>query len=180
MGDKAAVFIDNGYFSKVLKRDFNEPRVDYRKFSDAICAGCERFRTYVYDCGPYQSQVPTDEERRRKSEADKFFSAIDRLPRFEIRLGRLRKTNSVPAFEQKGVDVLMSVDLVKLASAGKIEKALLVTGDSDFVPAVRAAKDSGVIVEIYYSRNQHLSEELYLICDDRFVIDKDLINRCMA
>jgi uncharacterized LabA/DUF88 family protein len=147
-------------------------------FSHHLCTGCERFRTYVYDCPPYQSPNPTDAEKKRKSDADRFFTALDRLPRFEIRFGRLRKTNSQPPYEQKGVDVLLSVDLVKLSSSNKIDKAILVSGDSDFVPAVRAAKDAGVIVELYYSPAQNLSNELFQICDDRFPITRDLIDKC--
>jgi uncharacterized LabA/DUF88 family protein len=111
-------------------------------------------------------------------DSDRFFTALDRLPRFEIRFGRLRKTNSNPPFEQKGVDVLLSVDLVRLSSSNKIDKAILVSGDSDFVPAVRVAKDEGVIVELFYSKGQNLSRELYQICDDRFDITKDMIDKC--
>jgi len=153
--------------------------LDYGAFSQLLCGSCERFRTYVYDCAPYQGPAPTDSEKKRKSDSDRFFNALDRLPRFEIRLGRLRKTNSQPPFEQKGVDVLLSVDLVRLSSSNKIDKAILVSGDSDFVPAVRAAKDAGVIVELYYSPTQNLSSELFQICDDRFPIIRDLIDKCV-
>jgi hypothetical protein len=45
VSDKTAVFIDNGYLAKVLKYDFNEPKLDCRAFSDLLCGGCERFRT---------------------------------------------------------------------------------------------------------------------------------------
>lgn len=176
--DKVAVFIDNGYLAKVLKLDFGQPRLNYAAFSDMLCGNSERFRTYVYDCPPYQSPDPTDSEKKRKSDSDRFFNALDRLPRFEIRLGKLRRTNSFPSFEQKGVDVLLSVDLVRLSSSNRIDKAILVTGDSDFVPAVRAAKDEGVIVQLHYSIGQNISNELYQICDDRFVITKDIIDKC--
>ncbi len=91
----------------------------------------------------------------------------------------MRKTNSNPPFEQKGVDVLLSVDLVKLSSSNKIDKAVLVSGDSDFVPAVRASKDAGVIVELFYSKGQNISNELHQICDDRFVITQDMIDKCI-
>lgn len=178
MADKTAVFIDNGYLSKVLKYDFGMPKLDYLAFSNLLCDNCERFRTYVYDCPPYQSPSPTDSERKRKSDADRFFAALDRLPRFEVRFGRLRKTNSQPPFEQKGVDVLLSVDLVRLSSSSKIDKAILVSGDSDFVPAVRVAKDEGVIVELFYSTGQNISDELFKICDDRSAITKDMIDKC--
>ncbi|MDH7508615.1 MAG: NYN domain-containing protein [Methanomassiliicoccales archaeon] len=143
-----AVFIDNGYFSKVLKQDFGQPRIDYERFSDILCGDDDRFRTYVYDCPPYQSSIPTDEERQRKSQADKFFHSLQQLSRFVVRLGKLRKIDGRGGFEQKGVDVLLSIDLVSLSSTRIFTKAILVTGDSDFVPAICMARETGVLVEL--------------------------------
>ncbi|MFP4171264.1 MAG: NYN domain-containing protein [Methanomassiliicoccales archaeon] len=176
--DKAAVFIDNGYFSKVLKQDFDQARISYETFSDIICRGCSRFRTYVYDCPPYQSSSPTEEERERKSRADRFYHTLESLPRFMVRLGRLRKVGR--GFEQKGVDVLLSVDLVKLSSTRQINRAILVTGDSDFVPAIDAAKETGVLVEVCYSPNHHVSRHLLQSCDDRFHITNDMIEKSLT
>jgi uncharacterized LabA/DUF88 family protein len=147
--------------------------------SEELCRGCERFRTYFYDCPPYQSPSPTEDERRRKSGADKFYYNLRNHKRFEVRLGRLQKTGyDPPMFTQKGVDVLLSVDLVRLAWSGKINKAVLVTGDSDFVPAVRDVKDAGIIVELWFSRCMHMSDELFQVCDDRFPLSRDLIDKC--
>lgn len=60
--DKSGVFIDNGYFSKVLKSDFGELRIDFLKLSEKLCEGTERLRTYFYWCMPYQGSPPTQEE----------------------------------------------------------------------------------------------------------------------
>ena len=174
--DRSAVFIDNGYFAKVLKNEFDQAKLDFLKFSEALCRGSERFRTYFYYCMPHQSQYPTEEESARTSSANKFYSSLKKHPRFEVRLGRLsRISSSPPIFEQKGVDVLMSVDLVRLSWSQTIDRAILVTGDSDFVPAVQAAKDAGIIVELVYSARQHVSEELFHACDERYQITKALI-----
>ena len=87
--EKVAVFIDGGYFSKVLKNVFKEARVDYLKFSDNVSHGFERFRTYYYDCMPFQSSPPTDRERADFSNKDKFIYSIRKLPRFDVKLGSL-------------------------------------------------------------------------------------------
>ena len=111
--NRAAIFIDNGYFSKVLKNIFNKPEIDYKVFSDLICTGCERLRTYVYDCMPYQSKNPTDEERERYSKMDSFVSSLKKLPRFEFRQGSLQKiwVDNKYVFKQKMIDTLLSIDL---------------------------------------------------------------------
>ena len=82
----AAVFIDGGYFAALLRDYFNEVRVDFLRLSDMLCSGFERFRTYYYDCMPYQSNPPTDEERKRYADKIRFIEYLKKLPRFEVRL----------------------------------------------------------------------------------------------
>ena len=184
--DKAAVFIDGGYLAKVLK-DFGEPKIDFLRMSDFFCekAGAERFRTYYYFCMPYQSPQPTQEERERYMRADKFINYLKKLPRFEVRLGKLgRRTyrcsncgSSSIEYEQKRADNLLTVDLVGLSWRGVIQKAILLTGDSDFVPAVQEAKRADVLVTIWYARTRNctIHDELYAECDERFELDKETI-----
>lgn len=177
--DRAAIFIDAGYFSKLL-RDNNRPKIDYQKLSDMLCerVKAERFRTYYYDCMPYQSNPPTSEERERYSSMDRFIHHLKRLDRFEIRLGRLQFIDG--GFKQKGVDVLLSIDVTKLSWRGTIQKAILITGDSDFVPAVKEAKEAGVIVSGCYgqTKSTFIHDELYNLCDDRICLDKKFLDTC--
>ncbi len=77
---------------------------------------------------------------------------------------------------QKRVDILFAVDLVRLSWGRQIGKAILVTGDSDFVPAVLAAKDVGVLVQLYHSPNS-VHDELLSAVDESFMITADLIER---
>ena len=181
MMGRAAVFIDGGYFSKVLQIAFNQPALDYESFSNAICEGCERLRTYYYDCMPYQSNPPTEEEKRRYAQKDKFIYNLKRLKRFEVRLGKLIYIPSANDFVQKRVDVLFSADLVRMSSTRQIAKAVLVTGDSDFVPAIQASKDAGALTVIYYSTvpGVRALDELLYTCDERREITQDLINSCL-
>ena len=179
---RGAVFIDGGYFQKVLQYVFNSPRVDFEVFSDKICGDCERLRTYYYYCMPYQSDPPTEIERERYAKADKFIFSLGRLNRFEVRLGKLIYIPSSQEYTQKRVDVLLSVDLVRMSWDHQIEKAVLVTGDSDFVPAIQAAKDAGVLTVLYYSRaHPQVSalDELLYACDERIEITQRLINSCI-
>lgn len=179
MTGRTAVFIDNGYFSKILKMEYSSPRINYVAFSEILCDGNERFRTYVYDSPPYQSTYPTEGERDRASKADSFFAGLRKQPRCEVRLGKLLRVGNPPKFTQKGVDVLLSIDLVKLSSKGTIENAVIITGDSDFVPAIKEAKACGVLVTLVHSSYQHVSNELYEICDDRVVINQDMIDKAL-
>lgn len=169
---KVAVFIDGGYFKAILKSNFKEPDIDFVKLSEKVVKPDSRFRTYYYYCMPYQSNPPTTDERRRYADTLRFINALKYLPRFEVRLGRLRKgfdRDGNTVFEQKGVDVLLSVDLVKLAATNQIDRAVIISGDSDFVPAIKAAKESTNITLYYCKGTAHY--ELLQVCDDRIEMD---------
>jgi uncharacterized LabA/DUF88 family protein len=170
MSERAAVFIDGGYFDKVLS-SLGRVRPDYLRFSDKVCCGAERFRTYYYHCMPHQSNPPTEEERNRYAAMDHFVHSLRRLTRFEVCLGRLQHING--EYRQKGIDTLLSIDIVELAATGQIGKAILVSGDSDFVPAIKRAKAKGVIVELFYSPATYLHTELFEACDDRVELNSE-------
>ena len=116
---------------------------------------------------PYQSNPQTESEKRLYSGMDSFLCNLKQLPRFENRLGRLVKKLRTPrGFEQKGVDVLFAIDLVRLSAGHHIQKAIIVSGDSDFVPTVIAAKEEMVLTELVYCPKE-FSRHLYDVCDDR-------------
>ncbi|MFB3766090.1 MAG: NYN domain-containing protein [Methanotrichaceae archaeon] len=174
MYNRAAVFIDGAYLTKILDIDFDKPKIDLAKFSDMLCGDYERLRTYYYNCMPYQSCPPTEEERKRFAAMDKFVYTLKKLPRFEVKLGRLGCVGG--EFVQKRVDIALAVDLVRLSCERAISKAVIVTGDSDFVPAIEAAKDAGVLTVLYYSPSS-IHDELLSAVDESFVIGWDLIRQ---
>lgn len=176
--DKAAVFIDQGYFSRILEfyglqktselpdgsADF-ENRLDYTKFSEELCTlnSCERFRTYVYDSLPYQGKPPTVFESSLLSKKQAFKAYLDSSPSFLTRYGLCMKIPNKQCYmyakgrfekpcehiAQKGVDVRFTIDLVSLATDKRVDKAILVTGDSDFIPAINYARDQNMKVILY-------------------------------
>lgn len=103
---KTAVFIDGAYLSSVLKM-FGSPRIRYEKLLNWIVPQERLFRAYYYDCLPYQSANPTEEERDFVSGKQRFFNSLSAIPRFKVQLGRLvyRGTDEkgCPVFSQKGV-----------------------------------------------------------------------------
>ena len=174
-----AVFIDGGYAKKVFQ-EFENPRISYVKFSEHVANSEERLRTYYYDCAPYVSSPPTNEERARKGAFDKFKFALERESRFQVRLGRLAKVHlrdGTIDFQQKMVDILLAVDLVQLSVQNRIERAVLFANDSDFVPAIEIARNAGTVVELYYHIPPRPHDELMRACDDCIHIDQDLIDK---
>lgn len=154
MSGYAAVFIDGGYLDYVLKGQFAQARIDYAALTRAMAGNDELMRAYYYHCLPYQASPPTEAEKARFASMQSFCNRLRRLDRFEVRLGKLayRGLDAVghPIFEQKRVDSMLAVDLVLLAAKRSIRKAVLFTGDSDFLPAVWTAKNEGVIVGLWH------------------------------
>lgn len=172
------VFIDGGYFKKVLQQ-FDTPRISYLKFSTEVGNGEERLRTYYYDCPPFIGGLPTSDEKDRQSKFDRFRQTLEKEPRFQVRLGRLAKynTSAGPIFQQKKVDILLTCDLLRLSLEKQISRAVIVAGDSDFVPAIQIARDAGTVVQLYFSKTPPPHDELLAACDERICIDNNLIDR---
>lgn len=173
---RVAVFVDGGYLDKVLEYH-NRIRVDYARFCDALVGKTdERVRTYYYHCPPWQPAIATPEDSARLAGYQKFAYKLNSLPRFEVREGRLQKIDG--RFQQKGVDIQLAVDMLQLALTKGIEKALLVTGDSDFVPVVNAVKASGVNVSLHYASQLPTHQSLRQAVDECVPITIGLLQSC--
>lgn len=176
---RTAVFIDGAYMEFLIREEFSEMRVDFALLSEHLADPCELLRTYYYHCLPYQGTNPSEEEARRYMNKLRFFRTLDRLPRFEVRLGEIVfrgvREDGKENFVQKRVDMMLGVDLVRLADSGQISDAILIASDSNLVPAVAAAKESGVLVTLYHGRKAGANDDLWTICDERHPITEELL-----
>jgi uncharacterized LabA/DUF88 family protein len=172
---RVAVFIDGAYLESLLRQEFNAPKVHFDSLISLVSRGHELLRAYYYDCLPFQSAHPTPDERERFAKRDRFHASLLHFPRVKVRLGKLarRHDNGKIRYEQKRVDVLLAVDLVKLAARHQITNAVLIAGDSDFIPAIETAQDEGVLIHLFHGKTPH--DELYLCCDERSRIDEHFI-----
>jgi uncharacterized LabA/DUF88 family protein len=179
---RPCVFIDGGYLQKVLEKDFGRAKVDFSLLGPLLAKGYEPLlRTYYYNCPPYQSATPTPRERELVSNADRFYYTLRKIPNFEVRLGRLEfrgvsKETSEPIFEQKRVDVQLAVDVLMLSFSRQIATAVVVAGDSDFIPAFRAAKDQGVRIVLFHGRKNPPHRDLRDAADERIAFTDALID----
>ncbi len=177
--DRVAIFIDGAYLDFGLRDHAPGVRLDFGLLSRTLANGKEILRSYYYHCPPYQSNPPTAEERNRVSRRQAFFAQLNRLPRFQVRLGQLayrgEKPNGKPILVQKRVDIMLGVDLVQLSIKDQIRTAVLLAGDSDFLPAVQVAREEGVLVHLFHFERPH--RELWDACDERTLIDQPLIEK---
>ena len=183
--DWAVVFIDGGYFEKIRDKVYGaKVKIDLECLSNKLSEPYRRLRTYYYNAYPYQSpHNPSSEEKERFSKSQRFYDRLNKLDRFEVRLGKTVKRFShegAPYYTQKGVDVYFSIDILKVAWGGYAKYIILVAGDADFVPAIRAAKEKGTIIRlVYYDDGNNAPNDLLNTVDERVPLTKELLKDCI-
>lgn len=82
---------------------------------------------------------------------------------------------------QKGVDTLITLDLVRLAQRGAFRTAVLVAGDQDLAEPVRTAQDAGCRVLIATVGSQaSLAKELAQLADEIIEIPPDNLKQMIT
>ena len=172
-----------------LKNEYEVGSLDPSLFPAALLRpGEEHHMTYIFDAEPY---VPREgatnaqiEQRRRKR---KYLEAIQQYERVKVEQGyvapkpgrcpRCGETFTVPV--QKQVDVKISVRLMSLAWMRATEKIVLLCGDSDVLPAVRAIEPTGIIVRLVYGQVGRVKASRALIreCPEKIELTMEYLER---
>lgn len=141
-----------------------------------LLANRDLLRIYFYDASPAKDKLtnPIDGSALDLSATQEFrdqMSLLDTLgltPNFAVRRGEVvahgwklgsrafknmmkaprapGANDIVPDLEQKGVDLRIGLDIARLALREMVDIIVVVTGDSDLVPAFRFARREGVRV----------------------------------
>ncbi len=120
---------------------------DHAKFAELLRGDRDLMRVIIYGASwPEDHRVPNYVRWRDEH----LYDGIDWLPLFAVRLGDLAFRDGVDerGWTQKSVDVLLAVDLVRLAAKRAFDTAILVAADRDFVPAVETVLENGPRVEV--------------------------------
>ena len=158
--DRVAVFIDGANLYRALKHKFNRASIDFGKLAGLLVGGRQLLRTYYYTAA-YPGTDPKVKDQQ------KFFDALRKTPYLELRLGKLRHKGG--SYEQKGVDVHLAVQMIDLAFRNTCDVVILLSGDSDFVPAVNLVKNLGKHVELAVVEGQPCFD-LEAACDKTTIL----------
>ena len=189
--DKAKVFIDAGFLSKVsyhlgagyyLKYDLVNFAKNITGKENIVFKGLN-----FYNAPPYQSQSPSKDEKKRKEKYDEFVDKLSRQKLVRIRQGRCRrlKENGKTVYSQKGVDTLLTMDLMELLmNDEKINTVILIASNTDFVPVIKHLIKGGVKVILYtfFERNRKskFSTSNHLLQSVSYykILEKSLFDEC--
>ena len=94
-----------------------------------------------------------------------------------MKLGRLIKTGKDNKYRQKGVDVLLAIDMISKAHLNHYDIALLLAGDDDYLDVVHSIKNltGKRIYGAYFERNA--SQRLIDSFDRRIPITDDIVRQ---
>ncbi|MFM9976732.1 MAG: NYN domain-containing protein [Sphingomonadaceae bacterium] len=161
------LLIDGGYLracSKNSGSEYNNAFIE--KFAHACFIADEYlFRIFYYDAPQYRGKatLPVSGKETNFQASDKWLHDLARLERFAVRQGTLgfrgwrpkqipiaggalKDSDFEPIFEQKGVDMRIGLDIAIFSDQRSAQRIVLVSGDTDMIPAMKHARKSGLEV----------------------------------
>lgn len=178
---KVAVLIDGGHL-RALSRDAKRRYdVDLIEKVAHACVDADEtlLRALYYDCAPYQGTVrkPVSGEPHEFKGSDAWLKDLASRDLFAVRRGVLKfrgfKPRRIPVseqqltdddfkpdFEQKGVDMRIGLDIANLASSRTVDRIILLSGDTDCIPAMKSGRIAGLQVVLVEFENHRLAPEL--------------------
>lgn len=196
--ERVMVFIDGSNFYHGLREEFEIkkeeahkfPTMDFSKFANFLCGTSRKLEKIYYYNAPLSQN---DKDKESYKEQQRFFNSLKFVPNLIFTKGRLEKRfikiehkgiaklfgkESVSFYVEKGIDVNIAVDMLKLAFTNQYDTAILVSGDGDFASVVEAVKSLGKKVECAYVSKRkcyHLRQAA-----DRFIsLDKNNLAPCL-
>ena len=129
----------------------------------------------------YNAQLDKEHNPDKYESQKEFFEKLKQIPNFHLVLCKLLKRNITGTNKHyyiiKEDDINMAVDMVENAYDDKFDVAILVSGDGDFVPAVRSVKKKNKQVENIFFKNSS-SRNLQSFCDKSSELTKEILDTC--
>ena len=147
---RVAIFIDGSNLYHNLKR-FN-----IKTTFEEIIKSVETKREVV-DIFYYTALLDKSIDEKRYNEHKRFLDKIKQIPNFHIVLCNLRKVvleNGSVDFVIKGDDVYLATDLIKGAYENLYDVAIIISGDGDFVPAIKLVqKNNKKVINAFFPKS---------------------------
>ncbi len=177
--ERVAIFIDGSNCYHSIKDIFglhDNESVDFEKLVLAL----KKDRLLI---GAYYYNAPLDRGHNEQVywKQQRFFSELRKIPGFHVVLCNMRKLVKADGqieFAVKGDDIHIATDMISMAYENLYDTAILVSGDGDFVPAIRKVRKLGKSVENAHfsvSRSNYLKKE----CNASIFLDEIIEKECL-
>ena len=142
---RVAIFIDGGNFYQRIRQDGLIPkgtRFDYVKFAEFLARG-RNISTKSYYIGIVRNHDGTEKSQKMVESQQKLFSGLEN-DGYQIKRGKIVYDNKI---REKGVDVQIAIDLVIGVAENSYDTAIVVSSDTDLIPAIKYIRSKGKMVE---------------------------------
>lgn len=174
---RCLIFIDGNNFYNGAKELINDKSIsllkfDYSKFGEFLCKSNTLVETRYY----IGAITRGNDKKSEKMYADQQrLIALLQRHNVPVILGTIIR-HPDKTFHEKGVDVRIAVEMIRFARLDKYDKAILISSDTDLVPAVEEVQVLGKKV-LYVGFPHNQSFGLTKLTDDLLVLRKeDLLN----
>lgn len=171
---RIAVFVDgSNFYFKMKSLNFeNLSRFDYRGFIKWLAR--ERIIVYAgYYIGAVRAKPDDDKgQKMRQAQVNLFNFLRSKKQNFIIHKGYLMRNGGV--YHEKGVDVKIATDLLVGAYENLYDEAIIISSDTDLIPAMEKVKRMGKKIEyIGFGHQPSLALQTYATIS-RLLIKEDL------
>ncbi len=143
--NRIAIFIDGGNFYRKIRDNDLIPKgtkFNYASFTDFLARN-RKVVSKSYYIGIIRNHNNTEKSRQMVSSQQKFLSELENYG-YVIKRGKVVYDNKI---REKGVDVQIGIDLVIGAAENVYDTAIIVSSDTDLIPAIKYVRSKGKIVE---------------------------------
>ena len=176
---RVAIFIDGNNFYYGLRRIYGKNKslkvFNFNKFSEFLAE-----KNKIVNIFYYNAQLDKENNQEKYDSQKQFFEQLKEIPNFHLILCKLLKRNITGTnqiyYIIKEDDINMAVDMVEGACEDEYDVAIVVSGDGDFVPAVKAVQRKNKVVQnIYFERSS--SRNLKSHCDSSLELTKPILDK---
>jgi uncharacterized LabA/DUF88 family protein len=172
MKKRAIILIDgSNFYFKLKDLELHHIPFNFSSFAKLLAKEAK-----VVDAIYYVGAVKNDQtERGRKmfSNQQRLFAQLKKH-KFHYSLGYLLK--SAGRYHEKGVDVNIAVDMLVAAYENKCDKIILVSSDSDLIPAIKKAREKGKEIE-YIGFSHQPSVAMVATCSSSRLLTKEDVKK---
>lgn len=157
--ERVAIFIDgSNLYYRLRAPEFELPNLthyDYAGLAHYLADGRQiTFKGYYVGVVRVNPKSPHKEkaEQMRQQQVKLFGHLQSKKQGFEIKRGFLMENDGV--YHEKGVDVEIAVDIVQYAYENLYDTAILISSDTDLIPAMKSARKKKKKIEYVGFSNQ--------------------------
>lgn len=154
---RAMMFIDGANVFHSCKNFREDYKIDYVKLRDELTKDYDLIRAYFYE------GVKPDDDSKRS-----FHKAL-KAQGFHVETRPLVKRSG--SFMEKGVDVMLTTELLTHTFKDNFDIAVIVGGDQDYIVALKEIKREGKRIVMSCFKNS-FSNEIQEIADEAIFIDE--------